>query len=67
MLMAHAYFAGLGQDEDTLAADEAAQVAGAAIAAHARASSKRKFHKIVAKARRDLFEVKPFWFDLARH
>ncbi len=67
VLMAHSYFAGLGQDEDTVAADEAAQVAGAAVAAHARASSKRKFHKTVAKARRDLFEVKPFWLDLARH
>jgi triphosphatase len=67
VLMAHSYFAGLGRDEDPVTADEAAKVAGTTIAAHLRPSGKRKFHKTVAKARRDLFEVKPFWLDLARH
>ncbi len=67
VLMAHSYFAGLGRDEDPVVADEAAQVAGATIAAHLRPIGKRKFHKNVAKVRRDLFEIKPFWLDLARH
>ena len=67
VLMAHSYFAGLGRDKDPVAADEAARAAGTTIAAHLRPSGKRKFHKTVAKARRDLFEVKPFWLDLARH
>jgi triphosphatase len=67
VLMAQSYFAGLGRDEDPVAADEAAKVAAATIAAHLHPSGKQKFHKTVAKARRDLFEVKPFWLDLAKH
>lgn len=67
VLMAHAYFAGLGQDEDPVAADAATATAGATLAARLSPSGKHKFHKTVAKARRELFDVKPFWLDLAEN
>jgi triphosphatase len=66
VLMAHSYFAGLGQDQDLVPADAAAVAAGAALAARLSPSGKRKFHKTVAKARASLADVKPFWLDLAK-
>ena len=66
VLMAHAYFSGLGQDEGAVPADAATVTAGAALAARLSPSGKGKFHKTVAKARRELSEVKPFWRDLTK-
>jgi triphosphatase len=64
-LAAQHYFANLSQNHAAKSANRTAIAAGKTLAAHINPVTYNEFGKAIRKTRRQLFDIKPFWADLA--